>query len=699
MTMPQQPSTRLLYLSLSVGIMLAACTAQPTAVKLPEPMRTPRVKTTPAEDRAAAAAPTAPAQAATGIPKRPQFTQTPGAPAPALIAGMDTYQEKLPNIPGGPFKLDVDNMPLPAFINEVYGNMLHISYQIDKSLQTSTDLITLRISQAQTGQELAQVVAKILGEYGVAIKKEQQHYRFLQSTATPVDEPPLLISGRTLPEVPVSHRPIFQVVPLLHVRNLTVTSTLNQMYAGQDLKITDDLERNTITLQGSRKLVASALETLKFMDQPAMRGRYSLRIDPQFQSPDALSEALVQVLQSEGYGASSTLPMGSILVLPMNKINAVLVFSADAKVLDLVKEWVVELDQPTFASDKNALFYYPVKNTGAADLAKTLSGLVPSIAVEQAALAQKNPATAPPTNPAAASNQKTSLVVDEQRNAILFFGSAATWAQVQPILRQMDVQAKQVLIEVTIAEITLNDSDTFGVEWNLTGKVGEFPFSVGTLSGFNYILQSGGQTRITLKALAKDSRVNVLSTPRLMVKSGEAASIEVGDEIPILTSQGASSGSPQIGGNTQFTQNVQYRKTGVLLNIKPIVHSGRRIDIEVSQELSNALDLATGSKIDSPAISNRTVKTNLSLKDGSSILIAGLIKDNRTTTSDGILYLKDLPVIGNLFSTSKVTHDKSEIVIMINPYIMEDDDDVESISDAFRDQYSFVQPPSLKAPR
>lgn len=630
-----------------------------------------------------------------------RFTETPGTMPSPTIAGIDTFEEKMPGLKGGAFKLDVDNMPLPAFINEVYGNMLHVSFQIDKSLQNVADLITLRITQPQSAEELARVVAKILAEYGVAIKKEQQHYRFVRSSTTPIEEPPLLISGRSLPQVPVTHRPIFQVVPLYHVRNINVTSALNQIYTGQELKITEDPERNTVTLQGPQQLVASALETIKFLDQPAMRGRYSLRIDPLYQTPEALSEALVQVLQSEGYGASASLPMGSILVLPMGKINAVLVFTADPKVLGLVKQWVQVLDQPTYANDKNTLFYYPVKNTGAEDLAKTLSSLVPNIATQQAAKTQKSPGAAQAAtalSPTAASGGgKANLVVDKQRNALLFFGDSDTWSQLLPIIQQMDMPSKQVLIEVTIAEITLGDTDKFGIEWLINGKVGEYNFDAGTLVGagagaipgaFNYILNSGGTTRMVLNALATNSRVNVLSTPRLMVKSGEEANIEIGTEVPIVTSQGVPSGSPQTGGNSIFTQNVQYRKTGVILNIKPVIHSGRRIDIDISQELSAAQANETSS-ISSPSILNRKVETSLSLKDGASVLLAGLISDNTSFNDKGIPYLKDIPWLGSVFSTKSSSHDKSEIVIMIIPYILEQDRDVESISDAFRSQYSF----------
>lgn len=704
-------------ITLLITISVVSCNGGETHVKLPQPLRP---SLTDAEyDRTARGdiqngteeteippdqQPTEPSVSNDQGIEANRFTKAPGTAPTQVLGGLERYEGSIPELKGGAFKLNIDNMPLVAFINEVYGNMLHVSYQIDKSLQSVTDLVTVRITEPQTGEQLAHFVAKVLADYGVAIKKEAQYYRFVRGTGAPTDEPPLLISGRTLPSVPITHRPIFQIVPLIHVRNANVSAALNQIYSGQNLKITDDLERNAIMIQGPRQLVASALDTIKFLDQPAMRGRYSLRIDPLYQTPDNLSEALVEVLQSEGYGASSKLPMGSILILPMGKINAVFVFAADPNMLDLVKQWVEVLDKPTYGAEEDSMFYYAVKNTSAKDLAKTLSGLVPTIMVEQTKKEQKTPgaaaqASAPnetPTTTRSLTGGKSSLVVDEQRNAILFFGATETWQQILSIIRQMDVPSKQVLIEVTIAEVTLGETDKFGIEWLINGKSGEYTFTAGTLASaaapvagaLNFFLDSGGQTKMVMNALATDSRVNVLSTPRLMVKSGDEASIEIGTEVPIITSQGVPSGSPQTGGDSIFTQNVQYRKTGVILNIKPIVHSGKRIDIELSQELSSAEE-NTVSSISSPSILNRKVETALSLKDGASVLLAGLISDRNSLNDKGVPFFKDLPWLGSLFRTRGSTRDKSEIVVMIIPYILEDDGDAEAISETFRKQYSF----------
>src|SRR5690606_21344924 len=159
-----------------------------------------------------------------------------------------------------------------------------------------------------------------------------------------------------------------------------------------------------------------------------------------------------------------------------------------------------------------------------------------------------------------------------------------------PLIRQMDKEARQVMIEMTIAEVTLDDNEEFGVSWFAKGDAGRFNGNInfGTLpiagatggNGLTYLLDVAGESRAMLKAFADDSRVSILSTPRLMVKSGEEATIDVGTEVPTITARQTS--PQQVDGNTGLLQSIQYRKTGIILSIKPTVYSEDRVDIELS---------------------------------------------------------------------------------------------------------------------
>ncbi len=193
-----------------------------------------------------------------------------------------------------------------------------------------------------------------------------------------------------------------------------------------------------------------------------------------------------------------------------------------------------------------------------------------------------------------------------------------------------------------------------------------------------YLLDVAGETRLRLFALADENRVSVLSSPKLMVKSGQEASIDVSTEIPTLSSTTAS--DQQTGGTSNILQSVEYRRTGIILNVLPIVYSDNRIDLDIRQEVSEALALLPNPAIPSPAILNRSVSTSLSLRDGSSILIGGLMRQEETEGETGIPWAKNIPVLGNLFKTSNKRKSKTELIVMIVPYIIESDDQASEVT-------------------
>jgi len=293
--------------------------------------------------------------------------------------------------------------------------------------------------------------------------------------------------------------------------------------------------------------------------------------------------------------------------------------------------------------------------------------------------------------------QSDQLVVDKARNSLVFMGKKSHWDKLMTVIHEMDRQTRMVLIEVTVAEVALDDTQKLGIEWLIQTARGDDPNnlrgSFGTLgglgigsSGFSFVLDSAGQTRAILNAFASKSRVSVLSTPRVMVRSGGKATIEVGKEVPTVTGQTA---------NTTFQgqvyQQVQYRKTGVLLAVRPVIHSGRRVDLEISQEVSNvSSETSGGGAIPSPTIANRKIETSIGLKDGGSILLGGLIGKDKTNGYSGVPILSDIPIVGRAFRVQNDRETKTELVMLIVPYIIDNDKDASSITDAFKDRLEGV---------
>jgi general secretion pathway protein D len=602
--------------------------------------------------------------------------------------------EVIPKFPNpAPVTVNVDGLPLPAFINEVFGNLLGLSFQVDPTLKTQTDLVTLRVSEPQSPEQMYHLAWQVLNSYGVSIVQQNNLLRFVPRATAQTLEPPLLVSGRTLPAVPISHRPIFQFVPLKAVSTTQIVQWLQVAYASPELQVQQDVKTNSVLLKGTPNLVRQALDAIQFLDQPFMRGRQGMRINPAFLKADDLAAQLMSVLETEGYAVGlKGAPATSIIILPIASVNALIIFATDEQVLTHIKQWVATLDSPGRVTEqgKPSLFFYPVQNTGAENLMKVLSPLIDGSVFNSAPTTPATPGAAPV---ASVSGGNKKLVVDTVRNAILFQGMPEEWARLLPILQEVDQPSKIVMVEVTVAQITLTDTERFGIEW-LLNHVGVDGLD-GTLktlgglsisgSGLNYTLNNGGQTRALLNAFAQNDRITVLSTPRLMVKSGEGASIQVGDEVPIVTSQSSSSGT-QVEGNTAILQQIQYRSTGIQLQVKPVVHAGNQIDLEISQSVSSS----SGSDNNTPTISNRSIQTKLTLNDGSSVLLGGLISTTIDQQDRGIPLLKDIPVVGSLFKVQGTAQTRNELIIVITPYVVSNDTEAQGITEAFRQQLHFT---------
>lgn len=610
-----------------------------------------------------------------------RFVETPTIQGPEnhITSGSTAFKKE---IRGEPVSINIDGMALPAFINEIYGNILHQAFEIDSVLQKKMDLVTLRTDMDIPPSELAGLARQVLGNYGVAVENQGSLLRFVPGKSKSHGAPPLLVSGRSLPDVPFSHRPVFQLVPLTVVRNTSVRGWLTQAYKGQDLEIFEDSERNAILLKGPPAIVEQAIEAVRLLDRPNMRGHHSMRIEPVFLEPAELAAMLKDVLHSEGYAVSLKPPMGSIIILPMEEVGALLVFAGDEATLFHVLAWARNLDAPGKKDERSeGLFYYQVQNTNAGELAGVL-GKVLSAGASQSSVSQKNTAAIKSSKKTAGSAE---IVVDEGRNGIIFQGTKNQWNQLLRVIEKMDVPGRMVLIEVTVADVTLSDEDELGMSLELEnldigGADGVLDILKGSVggSGLTYTLDNAGQINAVLNAFSSKSNVNILSTPRIMVKSGSEATIDVGTEVPIITSQATSSDLTS-DGESSILQSVQYRKTGVLLTVKPVIHSGNRVDLEITQEVSESKPNTT-TNISSPDIYNRKITTTLGLKDGGSVLLGGLISTSDDSGYSGVPILSEIPILGRFFRVEKNSKNRTEMIMLIVPYIINNSKEAEAVT-------------------
>jgi general secretion pathway protein D len=275
------------------------------------------------------------------------------------------------------------------------------------------------------------------------------------------------------------------------------------------------------------------------------------------------------------------------------------------------------------------------------------------------------------------------FVVDTNRNAIMFRGSGRAWAELLPLIKQTDKLSPTVLIEVLLAEISLDDTESSSFQFLANGTANGYDLNYGTLnlldsgaSAFQAVLSRAGETRAILKFLYENRRAEIRSRPRLMVKSGQTASINVGDEVPIVSQSSQSTVNP----DSPIVNSVVYRNTGVRLEIRPVVHSSGYVDVEVRQELSEA-EINQSSGIDSPTIRNREVQTMVTLRDGGSILLGGLISSTSSDVEEGVPFLGAIPGVGSTLQIPGVNEVRRELIMMITPYVMDTPEESQELTD------------------
>ena len=600
------------------------------------------------------------------------------------------------NLRGEPIQVSFHDVPLVPFINEVFGELLDMSFSISPGLGEKTDLVTLRLTEPVPPSQLFTTARRVLQDYGIAVGEQEGVLTFAPTQEIGTDDIPLLISGRTLPEVPPTHRTIFQFVTLEVLRTVQITRWLKQIFTGGDLGITEDPERNTLLLKGDLTTIGQAIDMIEVLDQPALRGRNGVIIEPQFLDAAAMVNDITTLMEAEGYKVGGSGGFTSTMLIPLESVNKLVAFATDPQILSHVEQWARTLDAEQQQTLEDAVFTYQVLHTQAEEMTETLNGIL-GISTAGGIGRSELAGGAEEIEPRSGSGRGGRIVVDKNRNMLLFRGSGQEWGELLAVIKELDRPVPSVLIELLIAEVTLSDEERSGIEWMFRSTLGDGrSLTGGTLDrlglqnkAFSLTLDSAGQTRAMLNFFYDDKRVMIRSRPRLLVKSGETATLEAGNEIPVVVQQ--SDSDTQLGGSTNVLQQVSYRKTGVILEIEPIVQANGLVDLSISQELSEARPADATSLAGTPTILNRSISTSLTLRDGGSLVMGGLISNTASTGQAGVPGLGRIPGLGRLFRSDSFLEDRTELMIMVIPYVVADFEEGRKLTERIKEELELHQ--------
>jgi general secretion pathway protein D len=456
--------------------------------------------------------------------------------------------------------------------------------------------------------------------------------------------------------------------------------------------------------------------------------------------PEAIAGELKNVFASDRDGPMA----GMVQFLPNKRLGAILVISPQPQYLRRAESWIRRLDKQAEGNEKQ-LFTYAVQNRRAQELVDVLQSMFASetggtaqkrnVAPNyQDATVQSAPATQPAGLTSAISSTMSSgfakpgasaggglsggakgapsitgstsassgaavqvgtdgsgdgprirIVADEAKNAVLIEATKSDYQRVLQMISGLDSLANQVMIEATIAEVTLNDELKFGVRWWMQKKNSKLTFSdaaSGAVSSvfpaFSYAL-TAANVAATLDALNEITDVNIVSSPSLTVMDNKAAVLQIGDQVPITTQSATSVrtvGAPVVN-------SVSYKDTGVILSITPRINESGRVLLDIEQEVSSVAP-TTSSGIDSPTIRQRKIKTSVVVNDGDALVLGGMIQQSKSIGRSQIPILGDIPFLGNAASSRDNSIGKTELIIMIRPHVIRSLDDARTITDEYR---------------
>jgi general secretion pathway protein D len=625
--------------------------------------------------------------------------------------------------------INLVNVPAPQAAKTILGDILAVKYTVDPGIEGKITIQTPKPVARSTVIELFQaalrannaVIVNAKGTYRIAAADQAVVGARIKTEEG--DDGELIGTG-------------LQVVQLKYVAASEIRRVLEVIAPRGGIVRADDT-RNLITLSGNREEISSMMESIALFDVDVMKGMSFAIVPVKSSQPEAITSELKTVFASDRDGPMA----GMVQFLPNKRLGAILVISPQPQYLRRAETWIRRLDAQAQGSEKQ-LFTYSVQNRRAQELVDVLqsmfssettgstarrnvspayqearvqsapqqsgglgsgsTGVTGSIGLSSGGFggagraqpaAVGAPATTSPNsgatvqlgNDGTADGPRVKIVADEAKNAILIEATKADYVRVQEVISKLDLMPNQVLIEATIAEVTLNDDLKFGVRWYMQKKNASYTFSdalSGTVNsvfpGFSYALKAAN-VAATLDMLNKITDVNIVSSPSLTVMDNKPAILQIGDQVPITTQ----SATGVLTAGAPIVNSVSYKDTGVILSITPRINESGRVLLDIEQEVSSVV-LTTSSNIDSPTIRQRKIKTSVVVNNGDALVLGGLIQESRSVGRSQIPILGDIPIVGNAARYKDNEIGKTELVILIRPHVIRNLDEARFITEEFR---------------
>ncbi|MCU7852786.1 MAG: type II secretion system secretin GspD [Candidatus Thiodiazotropha sp. (ex Monitilora ramsayi)] len=624
----------------------------------------------------------------------------------------------------GDITLNFEGVDLREVVKVVFEEILRENYVIDDKVQ---GVVTIHTTYPVASEAVLPILETILQMNGAALVRNGSLYKILPAA----DLKDISLS----PSVGTSTGKLkagqgVQIVPLKYISAKEMKKILESFSTANE-QIRVDNGRNLLILSGSYQKIRNLLQTVEMFDVDWLSGMSFGLMPLKFTDAKTLTDELNNILGDE------TSPLaGLVRLIPVQRLNAVMVISQQPKYINEARKLITQFDQGSDKSPDRRLYVYHLKNGKAENIAtilqnifgnqvstSTSSGnaggsdplsrsnvrsptssgisLASSNADSESSLAKDQPAaaSASPYDSSAEPDQgaqdiPATIIADPDNNAILVMASPMDYNKIKSTIARLDISPKQVLIEATIAEVVLNDNLSYGVRWFFEGTTGGGRPYQGALgdplgspdqiggSGFSLgIFNNTADLKAFFNVLEDESAVKFLSAPQIMVIDNQTATFRVGDQIPIITRSSQST----TDSDAPIVSELQYRDTGTLLQVTPRINEGGMVTLEISQEVSSPGAVSPDSG-GNPPISQRTIESTVVVHDGQSIVLGGLIRETETDSKSGIPGLMHIPVVGNLFSSTGKGISRTELIVTLTPKVVRNPQEAYEISQELREK-------------
>ena len=642
--------------------------------------------------------------------------------APTLYRGNDA-QWRMPAVPepvkfiGDDVSLNFEQAPLSEVMHAIMGDILQLDYVVDRPVQGQ---VTLRTRTPIPRGELLEVLESLLkANNALLIKGSDGRYLVTGSQGS-----------RLSPEIsnPASSDAGFStiIVPLRYISATNMAEILRPVAEERSFVLVDN-SRNILMLAGTRDQLDGWLDIVTTFDVDQLQGMSVGMFPLENSNVEDAAEALSAMLDSGGQE-------DLVRIVPVKRLNSLLIVTPRSHYLDTLGVWIERLDSVPDSKFEKRIFVYPVQNTSARRISELLNGLYADelgVVTTMESGADGGGGVAPgmsgvsigggSSGISAGSNnderdmggkimsigamsdsrgpsmmEDVRVVADDDNNALMIYSTGKQFDMIKTALEQLDTVATQVIIEASILEVSLNDSLEYGLEWTFSNGLNSDNEGTGILSavggplsaangaGFSYtVANAAGNIKAVLNALAKESLLNVISTPSVMVLDNNTAFIHVGDQVPIISEQ-----STGLNVDDRITQSVTYKDTGVQLEVTPSVNAGGLVTMDIQQSVTDVGPQVEGQQ---PTFLERSIMSRVSVRSGQSVVLGGLIRENASNAESGIPFLQDLPWVGSLFGSTKKGNRRTELLVIITPRALVSENDLREVSEEMRAQIRHME--------